>query len=61
MDLFLLISVLHVNFYWLGVLVKMMCWKENVAGKATFIHILDNNLLSRIPAMWNLSVPPSPH
>ena len=28
MDLFLLISVLHANFYWLGVLGKMMCSLE---------------------------------
>ena len=28
MDLFLLISVLHANFYWMGVLGKMMCSLE---------------------------------
>ena len=28
MDLFLLIFVLHANFYWLGVLGKMMCSLE---------------------------------
>ena len=28
MDLFLLISVLHANFYWMGVLGKIMCSLE---------------------------------
>ena len=34
MDLFLKISVLQANFYWLGDLEKIICpWKESVAGK----------------------------
>ena len=34
MNLFLKLSVLHANFYWLGDLGKIIRpWKESVAGK----------------------------
>ena len=52
MDLFLIISLLHANFCWLGHLGKMICpWKESVAGKETVQGVL-GDLLSRVPAMW---------
>ena len=50
MDLFLIISVLHAKFCWLGHLGKMICpWKESVAGKET-VQGVWGDLLSRVTA-----------